>query len=165
MGAIESSGRRRAVRGARAVALGVAALLALSACVSAPAAPPVTVVVTERPDPSPSVAPVPTQTARDALPPEPQPIVPNAPAEPAEPIPEGPAYDLGPRDGALGPVVSDADGNPLSYTVVAGDVFFDIAQRFDLPQQQLLRMNPSIPGFGLDIYIGDIVNLDWTTTR
>jgi hypothetical protein len=165
VGPKESTGRRRALSHAPNLAIGVVGLLALSGCVSEPAPPPVTVVVTQQPDPSPSVAPLPTSTARDALPPEPAPIVPNAPAEPAEPLPEGPAFDLGPRDGALGPVVSDADGNPLTYTVVAGDVFFDIAQRFDLPQQQLLRMNPSIPGLGLDIYIGDIVNLDWTTTR
>jgi LysM repeat protein len=149
VGPKESTGRRRALSHAPNLAIGVVGLLALSGCVSEPAPPPVTVVVTQQPDPSPSVAPLPTSTARDALPPEPAPIVPNAPAEPAEP----------------GPVVSDADGNPLTYTVVAGDVFFDIAQRFDLPQQQLLRMNPSIPGLGLDIYIGDIVNLDWTTTR
>lgn len=155
---------RRVAQGLGSAAIGVLVVAGLSGCVGEPPAPPVTVVVTQQPDPSPSVAPVPTSTARDALPPEPVPIVPNAPAEPAEPIPDGPAYDLGTRDGALGPVVSDADGNPLSYTVVQGDVFFDIAQRFDLPQQQLLRMNPSIPGLGLDIYIGDTINLDWTTT-
>lgn len=160
----DSTVRRCARRIIIGIGIGAVGVLALSACVGEPAPPPVTVVVTQQPDPSPSVAPVPTQTARDALPPEPAPIVPNAPAEPAEPIPEGPAFDLGARDGALGPVTTDADGNPLSYTVVQGDVFFDIAQRFDLPQQQLLRMNPSIPGLGLDIYIGDIVNLDWTTT-
>lgn len=165
MGLIDPSARRRAVRTAQALVLSGATILVLAGCVSEPAPPPVTVVVTQEPDPSPSVAPVPTTTARDALPPEPAPIVPNAPAEPAEPLPEGPAFDLGPRDGAHGPVETDADGDPVTYTVVAGDVFFDIAQRFDLPQQQLLRMNPSIPGFGLDIYIGDIVNLDWTTTR
>lgn len=165
MGLTDPSARRRPVRSALALVLSGATILVLAACVSEPASPPVTVVVTQEPDPSPSVAPVPTTTARDALPPEPVPIVPNAPAEPAEPLPDGPAFDLGPRDGALGPVETDAEGNPAIYTVVAGDVFFDIAQRFDLPQQQLLRMNPSIPGLGLDIYIGDIVNLDWTTTR
>ncbi|MGK9146385.1 LysM peptidoglycan-binding domain-containing protein [Plantibacter flavus] len=157
--------RRRARLALAGAGLATTGLLLLTGCVGTPAPPPVTVVVTQQPDPSPSVAPVPTQTPRDALPPEPAPIEPNAPAQPAEPLPEGPAFDLGPRDGALGSVVTDGDGNPLTYTVVAGDVFFDIAQRFDLPQQQLLRMNPSIPGFGLDIYIGDIVNLDWTTTR
>lgn len=163
----ESLGRRRVRRGWSGLgfsAAGLFAIIGLTGCVGEPAPPPVTVVVTQQPEPSPSVAPLPTSTARDALPPEPAPIVPNAPAEPAEPIPDGPAYDLGSRDGALGPVVTDGDGNPLRYTVVQGDVFFDIAQRFDLPQQQLLRMNPSIPGLGLDIYIGDTINLDWTTT-
>jgi hypothetical protein len=39
-----------------------------------------------------------------------------------------------------------------------------IAQRFELPQQQLLRMNPQIHDFGETVYIGDVINLDWTTT-
>ena len=62
------------------------------------------------------------------------------------------------------PPVLDAAGVPASYTVVAGDSFFDIAQRFNLPQQQLLRMNPQIYDFGETVYIGQVINLDWTKT-
>ena len=58
----------------------------------------------------------------------------------------------------------DGDGVPASYVVVSGDSFFDIAQRFELPQQQLLRMNPQIHDFGETVYIGDVINLDWTKT-
>ena len=87
--------------------------------------------------------------------------MPNAPA----PVVEwGPAYDTGSRPGATATPVLDANGVPASYTVVAGDSFFDIAQRFELPQQQLLRMNPQIHDFGETVYIGDVINLDWTKT-
>jgi len=87
--------------------------------------------------------------------------VPNAPA----PVVEwGPAYDTGPRPGATATPVLDGNGVPFSYTVVAGDSFFDIAQRFELPQQQLLRMNPQIHDYGETVYIGDLINLDWTKT-
>jgi hypothetical protein len=136
---------------------------ALTACVGEPPKPPVTIVVTETATPTPTPTPPPAAAPQPA--PEPAPIVPNDPAKPAEPLPEGPAFDLGAMPGAQGPVTTDGDGNPLSYTVVSGDAFFEISQRFDVPQQQLLRMNPSIPGLGLDIYIGDVINLDWTTTK
>lgn len=152
---------------ARPVTLGLAVIVLLSGCAFANDPPAVTIVVTET-----ATAPPPTATAT----PTPEPVVPPPapePAPPAELVPneaapevvEGPAYDGGTADGALGPTTSDGDGNLLTYTVVSGDSFFDIAQRFDLPQQQLLRMNPSVHGIGLDIYIGDIINLDWNTTR
>ena len=35
----------------------------------------------------------------------------------------------------------------------------------NLPQQQLLKMNPSIPSLGTEIYIGPVVHLDRTATR
>ena len=137
------------------------AVLSLSGCVTAPVPtpPPVTVTatVTAAPTPTPeppSAAPVPEPVP----PPEP---VPNAPAPAVE---WGPAYDTGPREGATGTPVLDGSGVPASYTVVAGDSFFDIAQRFELPQQQLLRMNPQIHDFGETVYIGDLINLDWTKT-
>ncbi|MFZ4893345.1 LysM peptidoglycan-binding domain-containing protein [Plantibacter sp. Mn2098] len=135
----------------------------LSACVQEPPAPAVTIVVTETATPTPT--PTPPPAAAPAPPPEPAPLVPNAPAAPKEPIPEGPADDTGAIPGATGAPTRDADGNLSTYTVVSGDAFFEIAQRFDLPQQQLLRMNPSIPGLGLEIYIGDVINLDWTKTK
>ncbi|RZU66061.1 LysM domain-containing protein [Microterricola gilva] len=161
--------RTTAVRfGARhAVAMGVAlaSALAFTGCSGAPAAPPATVFVTVEPTAEPTPTPTPEPPA--AEPPAAEaPIVveiePNAPAAPVEP---GPANDLGLVSGAMGPVTTAGDGALLTYTVVSGDAFFDIAQRFDLPQQQLLKMNPSIPSLGTEIYIGQIVNLDWTTTR
>jgi LysM repeat protein len=146
---------------AAAVSAGFAALL-LSGCVAGapvPTPPPVTVTATvtaaptQTPEP-PSAAPAPEPA------PAPDPV-PNAPA----PVVEwGPASDTGPREGATGTPVLDGSGVPASYTVVAGDSFFDIAQRFELPQQQLLRMNPQIHDFGETVYIGDVINLDWTKT-
>ncbi|MGW9183223.1 LysM peptidoglycan-binding domain-containing protein [Agromyces sp. NPDC055661] len=139
----------------------VAAIFGLSGCVVQPAAtpPPVTVfaTVTATPTPPP-VATAPPAAEPEPVAPEP---VPNAPA----PVVEwGPAYDTGPRPGATATPVLDGNGAPFSYTVVEGDSFFDIAQRFELPQQQLLRMNPQIHDYGETVYIGDLINLDWTKT-
>ncbi|WP_448808100.1 LysM peptidoglycan-binding domain-containing protein [Agromyces bauzanensis] len=146
--------------GMAAASAGLTALL-LSGCTAAPvpAPPPVTVTATVTATPTPT----PTPTPQAAPPPEPvaPAPVPNAPA----PVVEwGPAYDTGARPGASATPVLDAAGVPFSYTVVEGDSFFDIAQRFELPQQQLLRMNPQIHDFGETVYIGDVINLDWTKT-
>ncbi|GAA1956855.1 LysM peptidoglycan-binding domain-containing protein [Agromyces allii] len=142
----------------------LAGVLALSGCVPAPTPPPVTIIATvtatPEPEPTPTPTPTPPPVAEPAPAPEPEPV-PNAPAPVVEP---GPAYDLGARDGATGTPVVDASGMPTSYTVVEGDSFFDIAQRFDLPQQQLLRMNAQVHDFGENVYIGDVINLDWTKT-
>lgn len=130
----------------------------LTACVPTPAE---TVFVTAAPSPAQTVyvtvAPTPAAVAEPA-PPAADPLQPNAPAPVVE---EGPARDTGSRTGATAAPAVDSEGNPVSYTVVQGDSFFDIAQRFDLPQQQLLRMNPSIHNFGETVYIGQVVNLDW----
>lgn len=138
------------------------AVVLLSGCVAepVPTPPPVTVTatVTATPEPPTEPPPAPAPPAPEAPAPEP---VPNAPA----PVVEwGPAYDTGPRPGANGTPVLDVNGVPASYAVVEGDSFFDIAQRFELPQQQLLRMNPQVHDFGETVYIGDIINLDWTKT-
>ena len=146
--------------GAVAASAGFAALL-LSGCVAAPVPtpPPVTVTATVTATPTPTPEP-PSAAPAPAPAPAPEPV-PNAPA----PVVEwGPAYDTGSRPGATGTPVLDGSGVPASYTVVAGDSFFDIAQRFELPQQQLLRMNPQIHDFGEAVYIGDVINLDWTKT-
>jgi hypothetical protein len=138
--------------------------LVLTGCMGAPVPtpPPVTITatatVTATPTPTPEAAPPPAPAPPPPAAPEP---VPNAPA----PVVEwGPAYDTGPRPGATGTPALDAAGVPASYTVVEGDSFFDIAQRFELPQQQLLRMNPQVHDFGETVYIGDVINLDWTKT-
>lgn len=155
----------RATRVASVVVPAIAILIVsagvLSGCAAAPAPPPTTVFVTVEPEPTPTQTPLPTSTVTvDPVAPAPDPS-PNAPA----PVVEwGPATDLGSTPGASGPGVSDANGQMLTYTVVSGDSFFDIAQRFDLPQQQLLRMNPQIHDFGESIYIGQVLNLDWTKT-
>ena len=146
--------------GMAAASAGFAALL-LSGCVAqpVPTPPPVTITATVTATPEP---PTPTVAAPAPAPeaPAPEPV-PNAPA----PVVEwGPAYDTGSRPGATGTPVLDANGVPASYTVVEGDSFFDIAQRFELPQQQLLRMNPQVHDFGETVYIGDVINLDWTKT-
>lgn len=143
-----------------AASAGFTALL-VSGCVAqpVPTPPPVTITATVTATPEP---PTPTVAAPAPAPeaPAPEPV-PNAPA----PVVEwGPAYDTGSRPGATGTPVLDANGVPASYTVVEGDSFFDIAQRFELPQQQLLRMNPQVHDFGETVYIGDVINLDWTKT-
>ena len=114
------------------------------------------VTVTATPTPTPAPAPPPAAAPEPAPAPEP---VPNAPAPVYEP---GPAYDTGPITGASGAAVFDDAGMPVRYTVMEGDSFFDIAQRFEVPQQQLLRMNPQIHDFGETVYIGQQINLDWT---
>ena len=140
--------------------------LGLAGCAAAPA-PAVTATVTVTPTPSPTPTPTPTPTPAPvpeaAVVPNPT-ITPNAEAVPVGPLPEGPATDLGATAGATGAPVTDGAGAPVSYTVLEGDDFFAIAQRFNVPMQQLLRMNPSVSGLGEDIYIRDVINLDWTTT-
>ncbi|MFC9560788.1 LysM peptidoglycan-binding domain-containing protein [Agromyces sp. NPDC056965] len=141
--------------------LAVSATLVLGGCVAAPTPPPVTIFATVTATPKPTPTPTPTAAPVEPAPaPAPEPV-PNAPAPVYEP---GPAVDLGAIDGAGGTPVLDGTGMPVSYTVVSGDHFFDIAQRFDLPQQQLLRMNPQVHDFGENVYIGDVINLDWTKT-
>lgn len=138
----------------------VGGLTGLAACSEPPPVPP-PVTVTATVFATVTVTPTPPAAAPDpSAPPAPDPV-PNAPA----PVVEwGPAVDDGPRPGATGTPVLDAAGVPASYSVVAGDSFFDIAQRFNLPQQQLLRMNPQIYDFGETVYIGQVINLDWTKT-
>ena len=139
----------------------VGGLTGLAACAGEPPEPPPAVTVTATVFATVTATPPPPAAALDpAAPPAPDPV-PNAPA----PVYEwGPAVDDGPRPGASATPVLDAAGVPASYTVVAGDSFFDIAQRFNLPQQQLLRMNPQIYDFGETVYVGQVINLDWTKT-
>ncbi|MET0975520.1 MAG: LysM domain-containing protein [Leifsonia sp.] len=148
----------RAVAVTAAVSLVVGGLAACAA--PAPPKPPATVFVTVTPTPTPApAAPAPAVTQDP-----PAPAQPPVPNDAAPQVVEGPATDEGARAGASGTAVSDANGQMISYTVVSGDSFFDIAQRFDLPQQQLLRMNPQIHDFGDTVYIGTVINLDWTKT-
>lgn len=158
----------RALGGAL-VALVVAAGLAGCATPSPTPTVTVTVFATATPTPTPTATPTPTVTA--ALPqstatvfvPVPEATVtltPNAVPE----IPETAfATDNGPVPGANGEPTLDGAGAIVSYTVVQGDTFFDIAQRFGIPVQQLLRMNPKVAGAGEAVYIGSVVNLDAST--
>lgn len=143
--------------GAAMLALGASASLVACVAQSPPPAETVMVTVTATPTPVPTPEP-PAAAPAPAPAPAPEPV-PNAPAPVYEP---GPAYDTGPITGASGAAVVDANGMPIRYTVMEGDSFFDIAQRFEVPQQQLLRMNPQIHDFGEAVYIGDEINLDWT---
>jgi LysM repeat protein len=145
-------------------------LLLLVGCAGEPA-PVVTVTYTPTAEPAPTPTPTPTPTVEPEpvateepvaeLIPNPQvpTIVPNA--EP-EPLPQGPAMDLGATAGARGSAVANSAGALIEYTVIEGDSFFDIAQRFNVPVQLMLTMNPSVPGLGEDIYINQKINLDWT---
>ena len=145
--------------------------MAVAGCAGEPA-PAVTVTITPSvtvppkptPSPTPTPTPTPVPTEEPALIPNPTvpDLVPNA--EPV-PLPQGPAADQGSTPGARGTTTADGAGALLTYTVVEGDAFFDIAQRFNVPVQLMLTMNPSVPGLGENIYIKQIINLDWTTTR
>ena len=145
-------------------ALAAILLVALVGCAGEPA-PAVTVTITPSvtPTPSPTPTPTPIPTEEAALIPNPEvpDLVPNA--EPV-PLPQGPAVDHGSTPGARGATTSNGSGALLTYTVIEGDAFFDIAQRFNIPVQLLLTMNPSVPGLGENIYIKQTINLDWTTT-
>ena len=123
--------------------------------------PTVTPSATPTPTPTVEPEPVPTEEPVAELIPNPQvpTIVPNA--EP-EPLPQGPAMDLGATAGARGSAVANSAGALITYTVIEGDSFFDIAQRFNVPVQLMLTMNPSVPGLGEAIYINQKINLDWT---
>ncbi|TFD82280.1 LysM domain-containing protein [Cryobacterium sp. Sr8] len=116
------------------------------------------------PTPTPTATPTPTPVAEAPLVPNPQvpTLTPNA--EP-KPLPQGPAQDLGSTPGARGTTTASGGGALLTYTVVEGDSFFDIAQRFNVPVQMMLKMNPSVPGLGESIYIKQIINLDWKAQR
>ena len=83
----------------------------------------------------------------------------------AEAPAQGPAQDLGSTPGARGTTTASGGGALLTYTVAEGDSFFDIAQRFNVPVQMMLKMNPSVRGLGESIYIKQIINLDWKAQR
>ncbi|KZX21724.1 LysM peptidoglycan-binding domain-containing protein [Rathayibacter tanaceti] len=145
-------------------------VLALTGCAVPAPAPTVTVTVfaTATPTPTPP-SPDPTVTA--ALPqstatvyaPAPEATVTFTP-NPTPDIPETAfAVDSGAVPGAAGEPTRDGAGEIVSYTVVQSDTFFDIAQRFGIPVQQLLRMNPTVAGAGEAVYIGSVVNLDART--
>lgn len=154
--------RTRAVGGA-AVALVVGA--ALAACTAPSPTPTVTVTVfaTATPSPDPTVTAALPQSTATVFVPVPEvtvTITPNA-------VPDIPeiafAADNGAVPGANGEPTRDGAGEIVSYTVVQSDTFFDIAQRFGIPVQQLLRMNPTIAGAGEAVYIGSVINLDAST--
>lgn len=133
----------------------------LTGCAATPAPAPtvtVTVFASATPEPVPTVVlPSPTVTVYADAPAPTVTITPND--EPV--IPEiSFAADGGAVPGATGSPTLNSNGDPVSYAVVKDDSFFDIAQRFNIPQQQLLRMNPKVTGAGNAVYIGMIINLD-----
>jgi LysM repeat protein len=140
--------------------------VAASGCAAEPA-PAVTVTITPSvtPTPTPTLTPTPTPTPTEEAALIPNPAVPDLVpnAAPVE-LPQGPAVDLGSTPGARGTPTADGAGALLTYSVVESDAFFDIAQRFNIPVQLLLTMNPSVPGLGENIYIKQTINLDWTAT-
>ncbi|NQX13953.1 LysM peptidoglycan-binding domain-containing protein [Microbacteriaceae bacterium VKM Ac-2855] len=145
---------------------GVVLALLLAGCAPAAApAPTVTVLVTVSPSPDPTATvtlPQPTVTVYADAPAPTVTITPNdTPVQPETAY----AVDNGPVPGAEGTPTLDGNGDPIAYTVVAGDSFFDIAQRFGIPQQQLLRMNPQVTGAGNDVYINMRIELDADALR
>lgn len=154
--------RTRAVGGAL-VALVVGA--GLAACTAPSPTPTVTVTVfaTATPSPDPTVTAALPQSTATVFVPVPEAtvtITPNAVPD----IPETAfAVDNGAAPGANGEPTRNGAGDIVSYTVVQSDTFFDIAQRFGIPVQQLLRMNPTVAGAGEAVYIGSVINLDAST--
>ena len=162
----------RVTRTAAAASLSLLTLLAVTGC-SGPPAPTVTATVTVTPTPAPTPTPTATTSVTAEPEPEPEPVaeaplIPNptvpdlTPNAAPEPLPQGPAMDLGATPGARGSAVANGAGALITYSVVEGDSFFDIAQRFNVPVQLMLTMNPSVPGLGENIYINQTINLDWT---
>lgn len=148
-----------------AVLLGTAA--ALSGCAGEPApVPTVTVVISETPSPVPTatitVTPIPSDPIIVSPEPDPGPPTLDPNAEVAPPV-TAYANDLGAQLGAQNAPIYDADGTITGYKIMAGDTFFDVAQRFDIPVQQLLKMNPGVTGVGADVYINQVINLDADT--
>ena len=146
-------------------ALALVAAMMLAGC-SAPApAPTVTVfaTVTPTPTPDPTVTAALPQATATVFVPQPEVTVTITP----NPVPEIPetayATDFGAAPGATGTPTTNGAGEIVSYTVVADDTFFDIAQRFGIPVQQLLRMNSEVAGAGEAVYIGRVINLDAST--
>ena len=144
-----------------ATALALTAVTALAACSTPkPPEPPVTVVVTVTPTP----VPPPVTMAESTAPEPPVVVVPPVPNEPAPAVVEGPAEDLGARQAprrSPEPTVPAPWSATRSSTATASTTSPSVST---CPQQQLLRMNPKIPNFGEDIYVGTVINLDWTKT-
>ncbi|MBO0983200.1 LysM domain-containing protein [Rathayibacter sp. SD072] len=156
--------RSHAVRSGGAL-LALAAALALTGC-SAPSPTPtvtVTVFAEATPTPDPTVTAALPQATATVFVPQPEVTVTITP----NPVPEIPetafATDFGSAPGATGTPTTNGAGAIVGYTVVAGDTFFDIAQRFGIPVQQLLRMNTEVAGAGEAVYIGRVINLDAST--
>ena len=149
---------RARVLGGALLALVAAGVLA--GC-SAPApAPTVTVFATATPTPDPTVTAALPQSTATVFVPVPEATVTFTPND-VPVIPETAfAVDNGAIPGATGEPSRNAAGDIVTYTVVSGDSFFDIAQRFGIPVQQLLRMNPGVAGAGEAVYIGNVINLD-----
>lgn len=149
---------RARVLGGALLALVAAGVLA--GC-SAPApAPTVTVFATATPTPDPTVTAALPQSTATVFVPVPEATVTFTPND-VPVIPETAfAVDNGAVPGATGEPATNGAGEIITYTVVAGDSFFDIAQRFGIPVQQLLRMNPGVAGAGEAVYIGNVINLD-----
>ena len=154
--------RARAVGGAAVAVIVGAALVACSAPTPTPTVT-VTVFATATPSPDPTVTAALPQATATVFVPVPEAtvtITPNA----VPVIPETAyAVDNGAAPGANGEPTLDGAGAIVSYTVVEGDTFFDIAQRFGIPVQQLLRMNTDVAGAGEAVYIGRVINLDAST--
>ena len=68
--------------------------------------------------------------------------------------------DCGPIQFATGTVTVDAKETPVAYTVAPGDVWAVIAKRFDLGVSYLNSINSVRRPQVMEVYPGDIVNLD-----
>ncbi|AZZ50044.1 LysM peptidoglycan-binding domain-containing protein [Rathayibacter rathayi] len=142
-------------------------MLPLAGCTAPAPAPTVTVTVfataTPHPSPDPTVTVALPQSTATVYAPVPEVTVSFTP-NPTPNIPETAfAVDNGAIAGANGAPTLGGVGDIVSYTVVQGDTFFDIAQRFGIPVQQLLRMNPTVAGAGEAVYINAVINLDAST--
>ncbi|QHC57181.1 LysM domain-containing protein [Rathayibacter sp. VKM Ac-2760] len=149
---------RARVLGGVLVALTLPVMLA--GCAAPAPAPTVTVFATATPTPDPTVTAALPQSTATVFVPVPEATVTFTPND-VPVIPETAfAVDNGAIPGAVGEPTRDGAGDIVTYTVVSGDTFFDIAQRFGIPVQQLLRMNPGVAGAGEAVYIGNVINLD-----
>ena len=77
------------------------------------------------------------------------------------------AVDSGPARAANGTTTANRAGVPVVYKVAPGDIYIDVAHRFGLSDACLYVLNcvRRDPAGAFTLFVGDPINLDWTTVK
>lgn len=77
------------------------------------------------------------------------------------------AVDSGPAHAANGTTTLNAAGVPVAYKVAPGDIYVDVAHRFGFSDACLYVLNcvRRDPSSTFTLFVGDPINLDWTTVK